>query len=153
MAWPLFYIFFLSKSVSTKKRFFFVASLREFTLYKEYIAEDSLQSGNSQAQSYCKHLGWEILQPNNTASVHTHFSSWSYGPIILYTFELEIPQSNYTAYALFLIFLFMTQSYKTRNVLEPHGPSMCTLSLHNTYYKLYILYPWSNAHPKHVKKN
>ena len=33
---------------------------------------------------------------------------------------------------------YMTQSYETRNVLEPHGPSMYTLSMHNTYYKLYI---------------
>ena len=31
------------------------------------LAEHFLYSVNSRAQSYCKHLSWEILEPNYTA--------------------------------------------------------------------------------------
>ena len=65
------------------------------------LAEHFLESGNSREKSYCRHLSWEIPEPNNTA------------------------------YALFILVLFIkvshvTHSFETR---KPHGPSMYTLSM------------------------
>ena len=69
------------------------------------LDEHLLYSGNSRAQSYCKHFSWEIPEP-----IHTVYELllWSYGHV--------------------------THSFETRKhcttpviVLEPHGPSMYTL--------------------------
>ena len=73
------------------------------------LAEHFLQSENSRAQSYFKQFSWEIPELNHTA----------YTPVLLVASRDNRP----------IGLLSLVASKTPANVLEPHAPSIYTLSL------------------------